>query len=51
MASRPRPVVLLRRPSRKARGAVRLSVGFPTSLREIELAAAALIDAWRQTEK
>ena len=35
----------------RARGAVRLSVGFPTSLREIELAAAALIDAWRQTEK
>jgi cysteine desulfurase len=35
----------------RARGAVRLSVGFPTSAREIELAAAALIDAWRQKEK
>lgn len=35
----------------RARAAVRLSVGFPTSAREIELAAAALIDAWRQKEK
>jgi cysteine desulfurase len=31
----------------RARGAVRLSVGFPTSTREIELAATSLIDAWR----
>lgn len=31
----------------RARGAVRLSVGFPTSTREIELAAASLVGAWR----
>ncbi|MCX7148246.1 MAG: cysteine desulfurase family protein [Rhodocyclales bacterium] len=31
----------------RARGAVRLSVGFPTSRREIELAASSLIAAWR----
>ena len=35
----------------RARGAVRLSVGFPTSARDIELAAAALIGAWRQKEQ
>lgn len=35
----------------RARGAVRLSVGFPTSVREIELAAASLIAAWRQQVK
>ncbi|OHC67493.1 MAG: cysteine desulfurase NifS [Rhodocyclales bacterium RIFCSPLOWO2_02_FULL_63_24] len=34
--------------SARARGAVRLSVGLPTSAREIERAAAALIAAWRQ---
>jgi len=31
----------------RARGAVRLSVGFPTSTREIELASASLVGAWR----
>ena len=31
----------------RARGAVRLSVGFPTSAREIEQAASSLTEAWR----
>jgi len=31
----------------RARGAVRLSVGFPTSAREIDLAASSLVEAWR----
>lgn len=32
----------------RARGAVRLSVGFPTSAREIDRAATSLIGAWRE---
>ncbi|MDP2808522.1 MAG: cysteine desulfurase family protein, partial [Rhodocyclaceae bacterium] len=31
----------------RARGAVRLSVGFPTAAREIDLAASSLVAAWR----
>jgi cysteine desulfurase len=33
--------------SARARGAVRLSVGYPTTVAEIEAAAIALIDAWQ----